>query len=141
TPIARAIARGATRAWATSLYGFALVPDLTVFLDARPEILLHRAIAKYGSLDYWESGMDMSLSRDRFESFFAYQNLLRKEFSWMTNAYHFATVPADREPVQVHRDVKRLVGPLYGIRVAGASGSRRRSRPRRRTRSARAAPG
>ncbi|MCI4345895.1 MAG: thymidylate kinase [Thermoplasmata archaeon] len=140
TPVARAIVRGATRAWATKLYAFALVPDLTLFLDARPEILLHRAIAKYGSLDYWESGMDMSLSRDRFESFFAYQNLMRKEFAWMAEAYDFKTVPADREPNLVHRDVKRLVGPLYGIRVAPARTPPKRA-PKRPARSARAAPG
>jgi dTMP kinase len=68
TLMARAVVRGATRDWASKLYGFGIVPDLTVFLDARPEILLHRAIGRYGSLDYWESGMDLSLSRDRFES-------------------------------------------------------------------------
>jgi dTMP kinase len=142
TPVARAIVRGATRAWATKLYAFALVPDLTIFLDARPEILLHRAIAKYGSLDYWESGMDLSLSRDRFESFFAYQNLMRKEFAWMAEAYEFKTVPADREPDAVHRDVKRLVGPLYGIRVAPARAAtaRKRTALKPATKAARAAP-
>src|SRR5579863_713733 len=62
TLMARAVVRGATREWASKLYGFAVVPDLTIFLDARPEILLHRAIGRYGSLDYWESGMDLSLS-------------------------------------------------------------------------------
>ncbi|MGI0131726.1 MAG: dTMP kinase [Thermoplasmata archaeon] len=118
TLMARAIVRGASRTWAQKLYGFALVPDLTIFLDARPDILLHRAISKYGSLDYWESGMDMCLSRDRFESFFAYQKLLREEFEWMSSTYAFARVDANRPPNLVHRDVKRLVAPLYGVRLA-----------------------
>ena len=118
TLMARAVVRGASRDWAKKLYGFALVPDLTVFLDARPDILLHRGIAKYGSLDYWESGMDMCLSRDRFESFFAYQKLLREEFEWMAQEYAFARVDANRPPNLVHRDVKRLVAPLYGVRLA-----------------------
>ena len=118
TLMARAVVRGASRDWAKKLYGFALVPDLTVFLDARPDILLHRGIAKYGSLDYWESGMDMCLSRDRFESFFAYQKLLREEFEWMAEEYAFARVDANRPPNLVHRDVKRLVAPLYGVRLA-----------------------
>ncbi|MGI0150843.1 MAG: dTMP kinase, partial [Thermoplasmata archaeon] len=86
TLMARAVVRGASRQWARELYGFALRPDLVVFLEARPEILLHRAISKYGSLDYWESGMDLCLSRDRFESFFLYQQLLRSEFAWMAQA-------------------------------------------------------
>jgi dTMP kinase len=114
TLMARAVVRGASRQWARGLYGFALQPDLVVFLDARPEILLHRAIAKYGSLDYWESGMDLSLSRDRFESFFLYQERLGKEFEAMAKEYDFRRVDANRNPAQVHQDVRRVVAPLYG---------------------------
>jgi dTMP kinase len=125
TLMARAIARGASRAWAKQLYGFALQPDLVVFLDARPEILLHRAIAKYGSLDYWESGMDLCLSRDLFESFFLYQDRLSREFEWMGKEYRFHRVDANRGPDQVHADVRRLVAPLYGVAAVPASGTGR----------------
>jgi dTMP kinase len=114
TLMARAIVRGASREYARQMYGFAVRPDLIAFLDARPEILLHRSIGKYGSLDYWESGMDLCLSRDLFESFFLYQDLLSKEFEWMAAKYGFANVDANRMPEQVHADVQRLVAPLYG---------------------------
>ena len=124
TLMARAVVRGASREFARQLYGFALVPDLTVTLDARTEILLHRAIAKYGSLDYWESGMDMCLSRDRFESFFLYQEKLRSEFDWMAGEFGFRRVDANRTPESVHRDVKALVAPLYGIKAARAGNHR-----------------
>ena len=116
TLMARAVVRGATREWARKLYSFALVPHLTVFLDARPEILLHRAIARYGSLDYWESGMDLSISRDRFESFFAFQRLLQTEFDWMAKAYGFVRVNADRDPDAVAADVRTAVARLYAPR-------------------------
>ena len=118
TLMARAVVRGASREWAAKLYGFALVPDITIYLDARPDILLHRAISKYGSLDYWESGMDLCLSRDRFESFFAYQKLLREEFEWLANAFGFKRVDANQPPNLVHRDIKRFVAPLYGGHLA-----------------------
>jgi dTMP kinase len=118
TLMARAVVRGASREWARRLYGFALRPDLVVFLEARPEILLHRAISKYGSLDYWESGMDLSLSRDLFESFFLYQERLSKEFEWVGAEYGFHRVDANRRPDQVHADVRTLVAPLYAKRVA-----------------------
>ncbi|HEV2166808.1 MAG TPA: thymidylate kinase [Thermoplasmata archaeon] len=114
TLMARAIARGASREWAQELYQFALVPDLVLFLDARPDILLHRAIMKYGSLDYWESGMDLSLSPDRFDSFFLYQDRLRREFEWMAKPYGFHFLDANRHPDAVHADVRRIVAPLYG---------------------------
>ncbi len=128
TLMARAIVRGASRDWARRLYGFAFVPDLVVFLDARPEILLHRAIGKYGSLDYWESGMDLSLSRDLFESFFLYQARLADEFGWMATEYGFHHVDANRRPDEVDADVRALVEPLYrpaagGRRARGQTGT------------------
>jgi len=129
TLMARAIVRGASREYARHLYGFAVRPDLIVFLDARPEILLHRSIGKYGSLDYWESGMDLCLSRDLFESFFLYQELLSKEFAWMATDYGFHYVDANRMPEQVHADFQRLVAPLNGARsVAPRRPSRGRPR-------------
>ncbi len=124
TLMARAIVRGASRAWAKELYGFALRPDLVVFLDARPEILLHRAIGKYGSLDYWESGMDLSLSRDLFESFFLYQDRLSREFEWMREEYAFHRIDANRTPAAVHEELLRLVAPLYGLRALSSPRAR-----------------
>jgi len=134
TLMARAVVRGASRDWARELYAFALQPDLVVFLEARPEILLHRAIAKYGSLDYWESGMDLSLSRDLFESFFAYQDRLSKEFAWVAAEYGFHRVDANRTADKVHEDVRALVAPLYLPPAARRDPSPPRptvSRPRR----------
>ncbi len=113
TLMARAVVRGASRAYAQELYAFALRPDRVLFLDARPEILLHRSIAKYGSLDYWESGMDLCLSRDLFESFFIYQERLSGEFAWMRQQYGFEVVDGNRAPEQVHEEVLRHVMPLY----------------------------
>jgi dTMP kinase len=130
TLMARAVVRGASRDYARKLYGFAVRPDLTVFLDARPEILLHRSIGKYGSLDYWESGMDLCLSRDLFESFFLYQSLLSREFEWMGKEYGFRYVDANRMPEQVHEEVQNLVAPLYG-RVPRPDRAQARSRPPR----------
>jgi len=114
TLMARAIVRGASRDWARRLYGFAFRPDLVIFLDARPEILLHRSIGKYGSLDYWESGMDLCLSRDLFESFFLYQDRLAREFEWMTREYDFHLVDGNKRPDEVHAVVRGLVAPMYG---------------------------
>jgi dTMP kinase len=109
TLMARAVVRGASREWAQQLYAFALKPDLTIFLDTRTELLMHRAFGRYGSLDYWESGMDLGLSTDRFESFFAYQQLLGKEFDWLSNQYDFVRVNSNRTPREVHKDVRAIV--------------------------------
>ena len=129
TLMARAIVRGASREWARELYGFALRPDRVIFLDARPEMLLHRAISKYGSLDYWESGMDLSLSRDLFESFFLYQERLSREFEWMAGEYGFVRIDANRAPEQVHAEVLQHVASLYGTPPPEPTRPRRRARP------------
>jgi dTMP kinase len=113
TLMARAIVRGASREWARKLYSFALRPDLIILLDAKTDILLHRAIGRYGSLDYWESGMDLSLSRDRFESFFLFQERIRAEFEWMGSEYGFHRIDANRPPAQVHADARRIVQRVY----------------------------
>jgi len=139
TLMARAIVRGASREYARELYSFALRPDLVLFLDARPEILLHRSIGKYGSLDYWESGMDLSLSRDLFESFFLYQDRLSSEFEWMTTEYDFHRVDANRFPEQVHVDVQKLVAPLYGTTAPTPRPSPRPKRTNRPSRGRRTA--
>jgi dTMP kinase len=104
----------ASREWARQLYSFSLVPSMTIFLEARPDILLHRSISQYGSLDYWESGMDLCLSRDRFRSFFLYQERLHQQFTWMMRDYSFQVVDANRNPAAVHDEVRRLVAPLFG---------------------------
>lgn len=89
TLMARDIVRGASKEWLKKLFGFALVPDMIFYLSLEPEILLHRAFAKYGHLDYWESGMDLSLSGDMFESFKKYHSLLKQEYEEMAQEYNF----------------------------------------------------
>jgi dTMP kinase len=113
TLMARAVVRGASRDFARKLYGFALKPDLTIFLDTRTDLLLHRSFGRYGGLDYWESGMDLGLSRDRFESFFRYQALLKTEFDWMAREYGFVKVNGNRPPRAVHQDVKKVVQGMF----------------------------
>ena len=45
--------------------------------------LVHRVFEKNSFLDYYESGADMGLSDDMFESFLKYQAMLGKEFRSM----------------------------------------------------------
>jgi dTMP kinase len=102
TLMARDLVRGATMDWLRELFGFALIPDLIFFLDADPELLMHRSFAKYGRLEYWESGMDMGMGSDMLESFQKYQTALREHFVNLSQEYGFNTVDAspDAETVQ-----------------------------------------
>ena len=73
TLMVRDLVRGMDLAWLKNLYGIALVPDAVFYLEVSPEQLVQRVFAKTQSLDYWESGMDLGLSRDMFDSFLRYR--------------------------------------------------------------------
>ena len=105
TLMARDIVRGADRKWVRSLYGIALVPDLVIHLKVSPNQLIERNLRKNASLDYWESGMDLGLSRDSFDSFIKYQRLIQKEFSMMEKEYGFITVNGNHSARSVAREI------------------------------------
>src|SRR6266481_3058336 len=76
TLMARDIVRGMDEKWVKNVYGMALIPDAVFYLSVSPEELVQRNLAKSAALDYWESGMDIGLSRDIFDSFIQYQKLM-----------------------------------------------------------------
>src|SRR5258706_14777886 len=66
--MARAIVRGADPRWIRSIYGLELKPDAIFYLQIGVEDLVPRVLQRRG-FDYLESGMDMRLGADLFESF------------------------------------------------------------------------
>src|ERR1041385_6899844 len=120
--IARAVVRGVDPDWVRAIYGIALVPDAVFYLRIKSaEELAARVLASGRGFDYWESGMDLGLGNDYYDSFIAYQKLLLKEFERMKTEYNFevidASKPVKRVAVALRRSVKRLidVDPLAAI--------------------------
>ena len=86
TAIARARARGVDRAWLQSLYGFAIAPHLVFYLKIDVDTLARRILESRG-MDFWESGMDMKLGDDIYDSFRTYQaKLLVNTACWRRNS-------------------------------------------------------
>lgn len=102
TLMARNTVRGIQRRWSANLFSFALVPDLTFYLDVDPFKLVHRVFAKKQSLDYYESGADMRLSEDMFESFIIYQRKLAKEFEHLKQKYNLISIDGNKTQEQVN---------------------------------------
>lgn len=96
--MARAIVRGANPDWIRSIYGLALVPDAVFYLKIDIDDLIPRVLQR-GGFDYWESGMDMRLGSDLFESFVSYQDKLLEQFERMSGAYGFQVIDAS-QPVE-----------------------------------------
>lgn len=107
TLMARDIVRGADPSWVRSLYGIALVPHLVIYLRVSPSQLVERNFRKNATLDYWESGMDLGLSRDIFDSFIRYQRLIQKQFNLMQHEFGFHIVNGNRT-------VRAVAGEIFG---------------------------
>jgi dTMP kinase len=112
TLMARDILRGGNSEWLKTLYSIAIVPDGVFYLDVSPSFLIERTLQKKNSLDYWESGMDIRLSRDISDSFFKYQRKLKVEFQRMKEAYQFEVINGNRSPKAINADLQKRVEVL-----------------------------
>lgn len=109
TLMARAIVRGCDRQWLESLYGIAVVPDIVFYLKVAPQQLVERNFQKKDCLDYWESGMDIGLSADMFESFIKYQRLIEREFARMQKPYGFELIDGNRPIRAISADLEKRI--------------------------------
>jgi dTMP kinase len=108
--IARAVVRGNDPTWIRGVYGIALVPDLILYLRvSRAEELVSRVLESGRKFDYWESGMDLNLGADFYDSFVEYQSRLLREFDRMSGEYGFRVVDASRSIRRVASDLRRAV--------------------------------
>jgi dTMP kinase len=113
--IARAVVRGADPEWVRKLYGIALVPDAVFYLRVRSaEDLAARVLGSGKDFDYWESGMDLRVGDDYYDSFVAYQKLLLREFDRMSGEYGFRVVDATRPVRRVAAELRRAVARVIG---------------------------
>ncbi len=96
TLMARDMVRGMDEAWLKNLYGIALEPDAVFYLEVGAEELVQRNLSKKAALDYWESGMDLGLSRDMFDSFLKYQMNMQAVFRKLQETYGFTIVDGNR---------------------------------------------
>ena len=67
--------------------------------------LVERNFQKSNTLDYWESGMDLGLSRDMFDSFVAYQRLIQAEFGRMQKENGFEVINANLKVETIQREL------------------------------------
>jgi dTMP kinase len=108
TALARAGVRGVDRQWLRNLYGFAIAPHLVFYLRVDVETLIGRILETRG-MDFWESGMDLKLGDDIYDSFRAYQNRLLREYSSMADEFHFRTIDARRSIQHIQDDLRKHV--------------------------------
>jgi dTMP kinase len=107
--MARAGVRGVDRTWMRNLYGFAIAPHLVFYLKIDEKTLIRRVLQSRG-MDFWESGMDMKLGDDIYESFRAYQRSLLKEYASMADEFGFRVLDARRKINVIQDELRRQIG-------------------------------
>ncbi len=123
TAFARDVVRGADPAWVRKLYGFAVEPDLVFYLKVPLEPLLRRIITTRGGLDFYESGRDIGMSTDLYQSFKLYQSQIVYEYERMAEEYDFHMINSSDPIDQVQKSLRKEIGKLVrqSNRFAGAS--------------------
>ncbi len=109
TLMVRDLVRGMDEAWVKNLYSIALVPDAVFYLQVSAEELVQRNFAKNHALDYWESGMDLGLSRDMFDSFMRYQTLVAEKFQSLQKTYGFTILDGNRPAEVTNRELQHMI--------------------------------
>jgi dTMP kinase len=109
TALARARVRGVDRAYLRNLYGFGIAPHLVFYLRIDVDALIRRVL-RSGGMDFWESGMDMKLGDDIYDSFRTYQTKLLREYNVLADEFGFRTLDA-RQPVdRIQEELQRQIG-------------------------------
>jgi dTMP kinase len=109
--MARALVRGADPQWIRSIYGLALVPDTVFYLRIGVDDLITRVLQR-GGFDHWESGMDMRLGVDLFDSFVHYQTQLVEQFDSMAQEYGFEVINSVQPVERIAELLKQKMLPL-----------------------------
>jgi dTMP kinase len=109
--MARARVRGLAAEWVENLYGFALVPDLVVYLDIDIDHLVPRVLGSTG-FDYWESGQDYLPGPDVYGNFVEHQSRLLAEFRRLAVEHAFTTIDARGTVPEVFRSLCEIIEPV-----------------------------
>jgi dTMP kinase len=111
--MARAEVRGIDSAWIRSIYGMSIVPDAVFYLRIQSaQQLVARVLSSGRGFDYWESGMDLHLGEDFYDSFIEYQSRMLKVFDRMSGEYGFHVMNASRSVRSVAADLRRSVAKV-----------------------------
>ena len=83
--------------WIRKVHGFALKPDRILYLRAGVDDVVTRVLQE-GGLDYWESGMDLHLRDDMYQTFVEYQNRIMAQFEKMVEDHGSSMPPSPLRP-------------------------------------------
>lgn len=112
TAFARHVVRGGSREWIRGVFGFAIIPDIVLYLKTDVESLVPRVIGSAG-MDYWESGMDLHMGEDLYDSFVVYQGKMIAEYEALAKEFKFEMIEtAGRAIDEIQQDLRQRIEPV-----------------------------
>ena len=119
--IARAIVRGADPEWIKTVYAVAPKPDAVYYLRIEVADLVPRVLSQ-GGFDYWESGMDLPMGEDLYDSFIEYQGRVIRELDQLAREYEFQVLDATRPVDDLSNDLANRVSRMLAARARSTEG-------------------
>jgi len=110
TSFARDAVRGCDPDWVRKLYGFARIPDFTLYFRLPLETALGRILEGRPQLKYFEAGMDLGLSSDIYESFRLFQGRVMDQYEGLAGEFGFTILDATRNVHDQQQVVRSIIG-------------------------------
>lgn len=108
TAFVRDSVRNADSKWIRDVFGYALAPDLVIYMKIDMETLIPRVIES-GGMNYWEAGMDMHMGQDLFDSFVNYQSQMINEYDKLAKEFGFEIVDARKSVDDIQEQIREKV--------------------------------
>jgi dTMP kinase len=109
TSFARDAVRGCDPAWLRNTYGFARVPDFTLYFRLPLQTALGRILEGRPRLKYFEAGMDLQLSPDIHESFRIFQGRVMEQYDTLADEFGFTVIDATRSAHEQQQQIRSLI--------------------------------
>lgn len=119
TAYARDTVRGCNPKWVRKMYDFAIKPTVTFYLDVPIDIAVKRILTGRPKLKYYESGMDLNLSNDVYESYRIFQSRIIEQYRRMASKENFFVMDGTLDIEEQQRNIRRAILPFLPSEVHG----------------------
>ncbi len=109
TSFARDAVRGCDPEWVRNMYGFARIPDYTLYFRLPLETALGRILEGRPQLKYFEAGMDLGLSSDIHESFRMFQTSVMEQYERLASEFNFTVMDATQNVHDQQQAVRAII--------------------------------
>lgn len=109
TSYARDAVRGCDPTWLRNTYGFARVPDFTLYFRLPLATALGRILEGRPRLKYFEAGMDLNLSPDIQDSFRIFQGRVMEQYDRLADEFGFTVIDATRNAHEQQQQIRKLI--------------------------------